>query len=275
MHTHISKNIPYKIDKIIKTNMGLTNTNYIVEVDNKKYMLRYPKNDVKHLFNPKNEEKVINEMKDLDFVLPVKYYKDGIQMVDYLDNLITFDQADKKTRIKTVAKLMKKFHSSKIKVDFNFNPLEQIQLYKNNIKKTQIDISPYNSVLDKLKHHKFTSVLCHNDWVAGNICFKEDKIFLIDFEYAGNNDPLFDIMSFLTENDLSKEERIEFLNEMFPLGIDKKTEAILTMYRDVNNLLWYLWAMMMDEFRNEAIYREIAQIKIQQLEDEYNTKLWK
>lgn len=275
MYKEIIKKLPFKIDKIEKTNKGLTNDNYIIEIDNKSFMLRYPLEDVQHLFNPKNEKKVIESIKNQAYVLPVKYYDDGIQIVTFIKDLTTFDQANKKTRIKDVANLMKKFHNSKLKVDFNFEPLKQIQLYKDNIKKKKIDLSLYKEVLERLKNHTFEAILCHNDWVEGNICFINNKVYLIDFEYAGNNDPLFDIMSFLTENDLTNYERREFLNEMFENGISKKDYETLKMYRDINNLLWYLWALMMYEFRNEDVYIDIAEIKLNQLNDEYLQDLWK
>lgn len=274
MEKTIIENLPFKIDKIKKTNKGLTNNNYLVAIDDKKYMLRYPLADVKHLFNPENEEKVIKKLKDKDFVLPVKYYKNGIQLTPYFDNLTTFDQANKDTRIKAVAKLMKKFHNLNIKTDFDFDPVKQIYIYKDNIKNIDFDLKPYQKLLDKARNHKFEPVLCHNDWVEGNICFVDNKTYLIDYEYAGNNDPLFDVMSFLTENDLTKQEKTSFLNEMFPQAIDSKTYDKLKMYRDLNNLLWYLWALMMHEFRNDSIYKKIAKIKLNQLTNDYEKDLW-
>lgn len=275
MYKEIVKELPFKVDKIIKTNKGLTNDNYIIEIDRESFMLRYPLKDVRHLFNPSNEEKVIESIKKVEYILPVKYYNNGIQITPFIKHLTTFNQANKKTRIKDVANLMKRFHMSNIKVDFYFDPLKQIQLYKDNIKNKDIDLNQYKKVLDKLRKHTFKAVLCHNDWVEGNICFIKNKAYLIDFEYAGNNDPLFDVMSFLTENDLTNWERKEFLNEMFENGINKKDYETLKMYRDINNLLWYLWALMMYEFRSENIYMNIAKVKLNQLNNEYLQDLWK
>ena len=35
--------------------------------------------------------------------------------------------------------------------------------------------------------------------VDGNILFTKENVYLIDYEYAADNDPLFDVMSFLSE----------------------------------------------------------------------------
>lgn len=274
MINKIKSEIPYQIDSIEKTDMGLTNVNYIIEILKEKYILRFPKNDVRHLFNPKNEKKVIQAIKNQSYTLPVHYYKDGIQIVKYEPDLKTFENINKSSKIKDVANLMKKFHGSNIIVDFDFDPLKQIELYKSQIKNLPIKLEEFSDVFDQIKTHRFKPVLCHNDWVDGNICFINDKTYLIDFEYAGNNDPLFDIMSFLTENDLSNVQRVNFLELMFPDGISDKDYKTLMMYRDINNILWLLWAQMMYEFRLEPIYLEIVEIKYRQLHAEYQKPLW-
>lgn len=274
MINKIKSEIPYQIDSIERTDMGLTNVNYIIEILKEKYILRFPKNDVKHLFNPKNEKKVIQAIKNQSYTLPVHYYKDGIQIVKYEPDLKTFENINKSSKIKDVANLMKKFHGSNITVDFDFDPLKQIELYKSQIKNLPIKLEEFSDVFDQIKTHRFKPVLCHNDWVDGNICFINDKTYLIDFEYAGNNDPLFDIMSFLTENDLSNVQRVNFLELMFPDGISDKDYKTLMMYRDINNILWLLWAQMMYEFRLEPIYLEIVEIKYRQLHAEYQKPLW-
>lgn len=274
MINKIKSEIPYQIDSIEKTDMGLTNVNYIIEILKEKYILRFPKNDVRHLFTPKNEKKVIQAIKNQSYTLPVHYYKDGIQIVKYEPDLKTFENINKSSKIKDVANLMKKFHGSNIIVDFDFDPLKQIELYKSQIKNLPIKLEEFSDVFDQIKTHRFKPVLCHNDWVDGNICFINDKTYLIDFEYAGNNDPLFDIMSFLTENDLSNVQRVNFLELMFPDGISDKDYKTLMMYRDINNILWLLWAQMMYEFRLEPIYLEIVEIKYRQLHAEYQKPLW-
>lgn len=266
------KNIPYQIKSIKNINKGLTNENFLIEIDNKKYMLRYPKADTKALFNRKHEKEIIKQLKNQPYTLDILYYEDGLQIVKYEKSLLNFDEYQHFDKIKKVANLMKQFHNSKIKVDFNFEPLKQINLYKQYVKNSEIDLSQYQTLFNKLKNHDFQPILCHNDWVAGNICFIDNQTYLIDFEYAGNNDPYFDIMSFITENDLTDKQKSEFLNYMFD-NINEQTEEILMMYRDINNILWYYWALMMYELRKETIYLEISKIKLKQFKLEYNQRL--
>lgn len=269
----MSLNIPFDYKEKQKLNIGLTNNNYLVDINDKKYIVRVPRIDVSSLFNRDNEKIVLDKLKNSSYTIEPLHYDKGIQVVEYIQNLQNFDEYDKSDKIIKTANLMKEFHNSNIKVDFSFNPLDMIQKYYKLSKDIEINLADYHDLFVKLSEHKFTSVLCHNDWVAGNICFVNDETYLIDFEYAGNNDPNFDIMSFITENDLSTKEKKLFLKEMFPNGVSTKHAEILCMYRDINNILWYLWANMMYDLRKEAIYKEISSIKLKQLKKEYNTPL--
>jgi aminoglycoside phosphotransferase (APT) family kinase protein len=47
------------------------------------------------------------------------------------------------------------------------------------------------------------SVPCHNDLTVGNVLFTADRAWLLDFEYAGMNDPFFDLGSLSANGELS------------------------------------------------------------------------
>ena len=87
----------------------------------------------------------------------------------------------------------------------------------------------------------------------------------LDFEYAGYNDYYFDIASFISENDLNYEETITFLKAYFTdeeCNYDK-----LKVFLNFCDLLWYTWATLLYEKRNEEIYNEIAKEKLHRLKN--------
>ena len=56
---------------------------------------------------------------------------------------------------------------------------------------------------------------------------------------------------------------------MFDERVNEENLKTLAMYRDINNLLWSLWSLMMYEFRNEEIYNRIYKDKLNALKTTY------
>ena len=50
------------------------------------------------------------------------------------------------------------------------------------------------------------TVPCNNDLLAGNFIDDGDRVWLIDYEYSGNNDPAFELGNTATECDLTREQ---------------------------------------------------------------------
>jgi thiamine kinase-like enzyme len=48
-------------------------------------------------------------------------------------------------------------------------------------------------------------VPCHNDLLPGNVLFADDRVWLLDFEYAGMNDVFFDLSNLSVNSELSQE----------------------------------------------------------------------
>ena len=52
---------------------------------------------------------------------------------------------------------------------------------------------------------------CNNDLLAGNFIDDGGKIWLIDYEYSGNNDPCFELGNIWSEANLSLEQLEELV----------------------------------------------------------------
>ncbi len=56
------------------------------------------------------------------------------------------------------------------------------------------------------------TVPCNNDLLAGNFIDDGQRMWLIDYEYSGNNDPAFELGNTATECDLSREQTDELVD---------------------------------------------------------------
>jgi len=72
--------------------------------------------------------------------------------------------------------------------------------------------------LARLAAREPRTVLCHNDLHHLNIVDDGARVWLVDWEYAGRGDPLFDLAGFLAMNGLDEAATAGFLRAYGPLG---------------------------------------------------------
>ncbi|MBF0847095.1 phosphotransferase, partial [Streptococcus danieliae] len=135
---------------------------------------------------------------------------------------------------------LRNFHSKKFQTKAVFNPIEILEKYSYQLQNSNFDIEEYKELIDTFIELYSPDRLCHNDLKEGNFLFTSNKIYLLDYEYSGINDPYFDIASFIAENNLNYQETITFLKSYF---FDEKCNfRKLSIFLQFNDLLWYTWA---------------------------------
>lgn len=240
---------------------GLTNENWLFSVDHIWYLLRYPTfpiNDYHQEYN------VIMKLQDAHLDVETIYfdYKTGIKITKYIDYLTEFKDEKRNSKIEEVAVLMKQLHQLQIQTNVFFDPLSKLEQYQKKVKHPLYSFEHVQDLCQKIQQYSQTGILCHNDWVSGNILFSNTRNYLIDYEYAADNDPLSDIMSFLTENNIeSPAMRSRFYHTYFGTLPDTQTMNRLNHWEQFHNMLWCWWAMMMYEEKKETVYLEIAEMK--------------
>jgi thiamine kinase-like enzyme len=85
-----------------------------------------------------------------------------------------------------------------------------------------------------------TTVPCNNDLLAGNFIDDGEKVWLIDYEYSGNNDPCFELGNIWGECGLSDDQLTELVTLYYGRSLRHKTararlQGIVGMYG------WTLW----------------------------------
>lgn len=209
---------------------GLNNSNYLFQINNKKYVLRVPSKD--------NRNNFINEGKILDLISPlnisplIKYNNSkGILVSEFIpSSKITLELYNSKTFINKTVTSLKKLHTNSCSIFFNpFNEIYKNIYYLKDINyKFQHDL---NGILNKLKDieeiycNNLDLGLCHNDLNTSNILYTENNIFFVDFEFSGMGDVFFDLATlswFL--NDKLKIELLNIYFGYFNLSLKEKLE---------------------------------------------------
>lgn len=262
--------LKYTFDNLIKIetqkilNEGISNSSYLI---NGKYVMRI-KSGKHDIFNiPANEGIVIEKLQNQDFIEKVIKFDmhNGNKLSEFIDNTTRLDTPPSIEQVEKVARLLRKLHTSDIKINHAFCPFERIEFYKRGYK-SEIDPEYERIIIEKSKkiYDSYHLILSHNDIVKGNLLFKDDKLYLLDYEFAGLNIYLFDLASFISENNITDENLINhFLNSY---GKVKRCE--LDTIIKMADILWYYWARFNYMRTKRKVYQLIAKDKLNSIKKE-------
>lgn len=255
--------------KLEETNKGLTNKNYLLRIHQQQYMVRVPYEDAHHIVERSHEGIAMQLIKGHDFDCETFYFDPihGIKISHYLPNVKEYQECDDPFKIEKVALLLKRFHGLNLQSKECFYPYQRYLKYKNNVNTPLYDLSMYEESMQVTSESPCVMCLCHNDLVSGNLLFDDQKTYLIDYEYAANNDPLFDVISFLSENDIFDSNLRERFYQTYFDDFDDHIRKRLINWEIFQDVLWCTWAMMMYESRKESIYLDIAKAKYEALKN--------
>lgn len=241
---------------------GLTNHNLHVTTETKQLVLRLPKPENKHLFNYKHEAYVLKLIKPLNLEPATLYYdaNSGIKCSLFIEDAKTLS----KDTYLEATKLIAKLHNANLTSGETFNLQAKYDLYK--AENPVYDLSPYQHYISEAQNLGTHIRLCHNDCVEGNFLFTPTQSYLIDYEYASDNDPYFDLLSLITENDITDEDiKQQIILLYFSLVDIPYDQSKLKVYEGALHTLWCAWACSMYETFKEPIFKEIADLKYQRL----------
>lgn len=236
---------------------GMTNTNYKVVVGDEKYVIRIPGNGTKEMIdrNIEMENAKYANMIGVDAELLYFNQKNGIKVSRFIDNAetLTPDSAKRYNNMCLTTQILKKLHNSEQNMPANFDVYAEIEKYDKLAKKYNANffedylevkqqIDSIKVILNKLEI-KLTP--CHNDLVAENLIKSgENKMYLIDWEYAGMNDPMWDLAAHITECEFSYEEENLFLSLYFDGIPEYKYSQRILINKIFQDFLWSLWTIV-------------------------------
>lgn len=109
-----------------------------------------------------------------------------------------------------------------------------------------LDFGSELRAVDELLHASSRgSVACHNDLLAANIMDDGERIWFIDFEYSGNNDPCFELGNLWSEANLPPDFLDELVTAYFGRPSPVQT-ARARLFATIAKYGWTLWASIQD-----------------------------
>ncbi len=105
--------------------------------------------------------------------------------------------------------------------------------YRARILETGEALAPYRQAL----------VPCHNDLVPENVMDDGDRVFLLDFDYSGNNDPCFDLGSISVEAGYNDTQVRELARAYYGLA-SETIVARIHLHGILADIGWSLWSVI-------------------------------
>lgn len=93
---------------------------------------------------------------------------------------------------------------------------------------------------------------CHCDPLCENFLDDGQRMWIVDWEYCGMNDPMWDLGDLSVEGGFTHEQDLEMLYAYFCGEPPKQDYARMVIYKAMCDLLWTLWGLIQHANQNPA-----------------------
>ncbi len=250
------------IEDIDPLNKGLTNVSFSFVVGDNKYVYRHPGASSGNLVY--RDAEVVAQQAAVDLGIDpsvIAIDVSGWKLSRFIEATGPFSYDDPAVLAKGIAQI-RQFHESGVTCDYAMDFLEEGDRLQALAAAKKEDLARrYQALHDqtvRLWHHvaleAIPPVLCHNDTYAVNWIVADDELCLIDWEYAGMNDPFADLATLTVRDGLSREQNDQIL--ALYLGREPSFEEKRRDYA-INALCgwyWFNWALYKDTLGEDGFF---------------------
>ena len=229
---------------------GMTNRSFLFSCGAGRYIMRIPGEGTGKLINRQQEAAVYEVLRgkgicdDVVLIDPQK----GWKVTAFLENARVCDPESPED-LKKCMEALRRFHGMKLEVDHSFSIFDQIAFYESlwsgapsvyrDYETTKARVLELRAYIDAQKKDW---TLTHIDAVPDNFLFTADgQVRLIDWEYAGMQDPHVDIAMFCIYALYDREGVDRLIDLYFEGNCPRQTRIKIYCYIAACGLLWSNW----------------------------------
>ena len=228
---------------------GMSNYTYVVEGLGKKYTYRVPGKYAEKFVDRAEEWENIQEVSKLDLNNITTYVEimSGEKLAEYVEGTI-MSETDVVSYNAMSVKALKKIHGSDLKFR-PYNAFVRLDDDERYCKETGF-VHPQEYIdlrkqLDAMRaaHAEVKQVPCHCDYQPTNLVINGDKLYVLDWEFAGMNDPFYDIACY---GNAGFDKALSLLEAYVGHKPTKEELQRLYFHRAFQCLQWYNVAIFKD-----------------------------
>ena len=235
---------------------GLTNLVYRVQCDEGPICLRMPGKGTEEYID-RQVEKVNAYAAARAGVSPeVLHFDDaGVMLSRYVGGTVTMDPEAFKTRAGApgrAARAFRQLHVSGETFDFRFELFSMIDDYLKILANKDVDLPEgYHDVVDEaeavraaLERNPLALAPCHCDPLCENFLDTGERMWIVDWEYSGMNDPMWDLGDLSVEASFDEDQEAEMMAAYFDGEPPRDLWGRMVIYKAMCDLLWTLWGLI-------------------------------
>ncbi|MCR6498073.1 phosphotransferase family protein [Shinella sp. CPCC 101442] len=232
---------------------GISNESYVVSDGAGRHVVRFGKDYPFHHVFRDRELMTARAAHAAGFGPEVRYAEPGIMVSAYL-GAKTYGAGEVVAERRRVADLLHRFHTQMPKeisgAAFLFWPFHVVRDYARTLKAGNSRMAPhlpgYLALADELEAAQaaLPIVFGHNDLLPANILDDGERLWLIDFEYAGFSTAMFDLAGATSNAGLSPEEAEDFLDAYFGSATDPAIRRSHAAMQCASLLREAMWSMV-------------------------------
>lgn len=234
---------------------GLTNRTYHVTLeDGREFVVRIPGEGTEELI-VRNDERISTQLAcRLGVDAPLLHFgADGAKVTEYIPNAVTMsaEALHDSHRIDQMAKIFRQIHHCGEDTGVPFEVFDMAAGYEKIIQDMNVSmfddyqenkrlVMAIKAEIDRMVNAP--KVPCHNDPLCENWVVGGDRMYLIDWEYAGMNDGMWDVADVSIEAGFDHAHDLQLLARYLdhePTLLDMKHFLASKVFVDY---LWTLWA---------------------------------
>jgi thiamine kinase-like enzyme len=243
---------------------GLTNQNYKVTAPAGSFVLRIPGAGTSEYISRENESLAARITSEIGVNAPLVFFdaRDGLQLTRFIEGGVTMNAERFKDlgSVRRAAESLRRVHDCGRPFKNRFELFQMIDEYLDILAKKDAPLPDgyhdvkreAEAVRQALSARPLPIVPCHCDPLAENFLDTGRQVYVIDWEYAGNNDPMWDLGDVSVEAGFGPEQDAALLQAYFGAEPSACDRGRMVLYKAMCDLLWTLWGIIQHVNQNPA-----------------------
>jgi thiamine kinase-like enzyme len=238
---------------------GLTNLNYLVVHEDSRYVVRVPGTGTHEYIDRAAEEHAARSASAAGVNAEVLFFDatDGLMVTRFVDSSVTMSPGrfEDLGAVARAGEAFRRLHTRARPFATDFDVFELIDEYRTLLSSKHVELPAVyrdceaaaeasRRALRSGPGARRPSVPSHCDPLCENFLDTGDRMYLIDYEYAGNNDPMWDLADLSVEGSFGPEQDATLLRAYLGADPPAEDEGRMVVFKAMCDLVWGLWGMI-------------------------------